>query len=96
MQILFRLIILVTLSLLGGLAYAFSANLLIMANAIPTDEITNNFGYTMTQRAVFVWIVAVLLGIISIFIQQKWRYILLLCPLVAPSLFALLYTVSYN
>lgn len=96
MQILYRMIVLLTLSLLGGLAYAFCANLLIMLNAIPTEEATNNFGYIMTQRAVFVWIGAVVLGLISVFIEKKWRYVLLLCPLIAPSLFALLYTLSYH
>lgn len=96
MQMLFKIIILITLALLGGVLYSFSANILIMTNILPTETVSSNFGYEMTSKAVLVWIVSVVLGIISLFIKEKWRYFLLLCPLVTPSLFALLYSLSHS
>ncbi len=96
MQMLFKIIILITLSLLGGLLYSFSANILIITNLLPAETVSSNFGYEMTSKAVFVWIVSVILGVISLFIEKKWRYFLLLCPLILPSLFALLYSLSYS
>ncbi len=94
MHIFLKIIILITLSLLGGLAYALTTNFLILANIVPFESVGENFGYEMTSKAVFVWIIAVILGITSLFIKQKWRYVLLLCPLVAPSIFALLFSLS--
>ena len=94
MQMAFKIIVLITLSLLGGLVYSLTANIFVMANMIPADTASNNFGYEMTQKAVFVWMGAIALGVVSLFIKKKWRYILLFCPLIAPSLFAFLYTLS--
>lgn len=96
MQMLFKIIVLITLSLLGGLVYSFVANLLIMTDIVKTDSVTSNFGYEMTSKAVLVWIVSVVIGIVSLFIKEKWRYILLICPLVMPSLFAFLYALSQS
>lgn len=94
MQIFLRFIVLITLALLGGLLYALSTNIFIMAGLLPTENLDGNVGFDMTQRATFVWIGATFLGLISIFIKEKWRYGLLILPLIAPSLFALLYSLS--
>ncbi len=94
MQIALKIVILITLSLLGGIFYALTANFLIMGNMIPTDSASGNFGYDMTSKTVFIWLVSVMLGIVSLFIKQKWRYILLLCPLLAPSAFAFLFALN--
>lgn len=96
MQVFFKIIVLITVSLLGGLLYSFSANILIMTNILPTESVSSNFGYEMTSKAVLVWGISVILGIISLFIKEKWRYFLLLCPLITPSLFALLYSLSHS
>ncbi|MCI5059804.1 MAG: hypothetical protein MRY79_01895 [Alphaproteobacteria bacterium] len=92
-QIFFRLIILVTLSLLGGLLYAFSVNLMIMGGMLSSDTIANNFGRELTEKTVLVWLGAIVLGFISVFIQADWRKTLLFCPLLLPSLFALIYVI---
>lgn len=94
MQILLKILILITISLLGGLVFALAVNVMIMTNIVDADSVQGGFGYLMTSKAVFIWIVSVVLGIVSLFIKQKWRYFLLFSPLYAPILFALLYTLS--
>lgn len=94
MQMLFKITVLITLSLLGGLFYSITANILVLTDLIPVEDVSTSFGYEMTKKTVIVWSVCVGLGIISLFIKQKWRYILLLCPLIIPSVFAVLYSLS--
>lgn len=96
MQILFRIFVLAIISLLGGLLYSLSVNVLIMTHVFPTEEVGNNFGYEMTSKAVLVWFAAIIIGFVSVFIEQKWRYLLLACPLLAPSIFALIYSLSLS
>lgn len=92
MKILFKLIWLVVIAGLGGLAYALCANILVMSNVLNADAVSTSFGVEMTNKAVMVWIVCVLLALGACFMQSKLRYILLLSPLYAPSLFAVIYT----
>ncbi len=94
MKIVFRLLILFILSLLGGLLYSFTVNLLIMADMIPSEELSGAFGYEMTNRAVLVWIASTVLALGSLFTDAKWRYALVVLPLFAPSFYAALYTIS--
>ena len=96
MKILFRLLILTILALLGGLVFSFSVNVLIMANMIPTDSLSGAFGFEVTQRATFICMGCVALALISIFTDAKWRYFLLILPILMPSLYALLYAISLN
>ena len=92
MKILFRLIWLVLIAGLGGLAYALCANILVLSGILQADSVATSFGVDMTNKAVMVWIVCVLLALAASFMQSKLRYILLLSPLYAPSLFAVIYT----
>lgn len=96
MKIFFRFLVLIILALCGGLAFSLTVNLLIMTNNIPTESLSNAFGYEMTNRAVLVWIASTAIAIISIFTEGKWRYALLALPLVAPSLYSILYSMSIN
>jgi predicted membrane protein len=91
MEILLRFIILITLSLLGGLLYAVVMNLMIFTHLIDTSELYGNFGQDITNKTVMVWIVCIILGICSVFMEKKWRYALLLSPLFTPSIFAFFY-----
>jgi hypothetical protein len=78
---------------LGGLAYALTANILVLSGTLQPDQVSTSFGVEMTSKAVMIWIVCVLLAITGSFmIASKWRYILVLSPIYAPSLFALIYT----
>ena len=90
-QILFRLILLITLSLLGGLLYALNVNFMILGGMLSVDSIGNNFGQILTQKTVLVWLGAILLGFIGIFTRSEWRKILMILPLLLPSLFAFVY-----
>ena len=90
-QILFRLLILITLSLLGGLLYPLTINLMVMADMFSTETMEGNFGYELTQKTVFVWLGAILIGFSALFIRSHWYKILICCPLIAPTLFALVY-----
>jgi hypothetical protein len=94
MQLFLRIIILITLSLLGGLIFSFAVNLMVITGIVNVDNVRSGFGYEMTEKAVFVWIASVIIGIISIFMKSRWRCLLLLCPLFAPSVFAFLYAFS--
>jgi hypothetical protein len=91
MQIFLRFIVLITLSLLGALLFALSINLMIATRIIDTTIVYSGFGNDVTYNAVLVWVVCNILGIISVFIEQKWRYALLLSPLLAPSLYGFAY-----
>lgn len=90
MQMLYKIIILITLAALGWLLYPFMINLLIKMNAMDVDFASDNL-QRMTQNVVFVWILGTILGIISLFIKQKWRYGLLTCTVLAPSLYGLVF-----
>jgi cytochrome c oxidase subunit IV len=37
---------------------------------------------------------SILPAIISVFIKQNWRLVLLLCPLILPPLFLVIYTIT--
>jgi hypothetical protein len=94
MLLLRRIIVLVTIALLGWMLCLLAFHLMIITNIINTKTTGDGFGYEMTSKAVMVWIASVVLGIISLFIQQKWRYILLLAPIYAPVCFAFIYALS--
>ena len=96
MQMLLKIIILITIALLGGLLFSVAVNVMVMTNIVNVDNVKGTFGYEMTSKAVLIWGGSVVLGIISLFIKEKWRYILLLSPIYAPIIFALLYALSYR
>lgn len=92
MKTLFKLLWLVLIAGLGGLAYALTANVLVLSGLLQADSVSTSFGVEMTHKAVLVWIACVAVGLAASFMRSKLRYILLLSPLYAPSLFALIYT----
>ena len=92
MQIFYKILILGIVSLLGWLMLPLMINILILLEIIQAEAMEQNFVTEMTQKAVFIWLVGIVLGIVSLFIKQKWRYILLACPLIGPSLFAIIYS----
>lgn len=96
MQTLFKIIVLAIVSLVGGLLYPIIVNLLIIADTLPTDSVSDNFGMEMTRKAAAVWMGSSLLGVGYLFARQKSRLVFLMCPLLAPSLFAVLYVLSYS
>jgi cell division protein FtsW (lipid II flippase) len=95
MTYILRLLILFTFSLLGGLFFSLSVNFLIMGGLISAESVNENFGQTLIEKAVYVWIGAVALGLIGVFMEYKaLRLTLIACPLLLPAIFALVYTLS--
>lgn len=87
-NIVLRILALVSVALLGGLVYAVTANVLIAAGTMPAEAVEAGFGREMTAKAVFVWMACVPAALLSFLIQSPVRYVLFFLPLYAPSLFA--------
>jgi len=92
MHYLYRFLSLALFALLGGVVYALSINLLVGTGAFSNQQIESNIGYVMTQKAVYVWLVSIMVGGLSLFIKKKWGYALLSLPFWTPSAFAFIYT----
>lgn len=88
-----KILLLIIFSLLGGILFSITTNILIATNIINIDNISNSFGSEMTNKAVIIWIICVIAGFGSLFIKQKWRYIITLAPLYLPSIFTIVYSV---
>jgi len=76
--------------------FAVTVNALIYFEMIPPELGEKGYGGDMTKIAMFVWMGCLVLGAIAIFVQQSWAKIFYFSPLYAPSLFAVVYTVSQN
>ena len=93
MDILYKILVLILISVAGLLILPFMPHLLIILNVIDTQNIAPNYLEDSFTKTSFVWMGSVLIGMISLFIQQKWRIILLLCPLAIPAIFFIAYTI---
>ncbi len=87
---------LIVLTLLGGALYAIIVNILIMMGLTPTGEGSEGFGKVMTMQSVYIYLGAIVAGFTGMFIKEDWRWVLYLCPLYAPSVFAIIYTVIHH
>ncbi len=90
----FRILVLLVIAAAGFISVAFTINLLIYFGILNVENAPNNFLQTMALKATYVWMGAMVLGVISLFIRQKWRITLLLCPLILPALFTIVYTIT--
>ncbi len=91
MNMLFRILSLLVISAAGFLAVPFVINLMIWGNLIDTATVASDFLQIVIQKAIFVWIGAAVLGVISLFIKQSWSMALLFAPLFLP----IIYTIGY-
>jgi len=87
---------LIILTLLGGMLWALIVNLLLMADLMPTDDVSSGFGQILTHQSMLVYMGSIIIGIIGIFIRDTWRWVLYLCPLYAASVFAVIHTVTQH
>ncbi len=93
MTLFLRILILISSSLLGITLYALTFNLLQFGNLMPSDAADTYFGEVLTNKATFVWLGAVVIGLCSLFVQKKGlRIAMLIAPLLIPSIFAVIYT----
>ncbi len=93
---LFRLAVLVIVVAAGGFAYAITFHLLQGLGLMPEQIGQQGFGRALTYRTSFVYMAAIVAGILSLFIRDRWRYVLLLSPIYAPSLFAIVFTLMHQ
>ena len=96
LAILQKFLVLVAVAGLGGLLYALSANIFIMAGMMPTEAVDTAPGYQMTQQAVYSWMISVLISILAAFlIKSRWRWILVLSPIYVPTTAALIFLLTH-
>lgn len=83
----------IVIGVTGGFLYAVLVNGMIYFKLMPESIGGQGFAYALTVLASRVWMGAIALSFISLFIKQNWRIVLYTAPLYAPSLFAIVYTV---
>lgn len=95
LTILRKILILSVIAGLGGLLYAFCANLFIKSGMMPVDAVDTAFGYQMTEKTVFVWLASLIPAAMCMFFAAgKWRWLIITAPLYAPSVFAVIYILT--
>lgn len=81
----------------GGLfLYAVVANILVLLHWMPDALNGQGFGYALTKNTLCVWAITILLGFLSLFVKENWRYVLYTSPLYAPCLFAVIFTLMHR
>jgi hypothetical protein len=83
---------LIALALSALPLFAITLNLLLFFHLIPDTLIDNGYGNALAQTCVYIWLVCLLMGFISIFVQKPWRLVLYFSPLYAPILFTIVST----
>jgi hypothetical protein len=81
---------------MGFVLYAITSHFLILAGMMPTGEGSEGFGEAMTRQAMYLFMASIPIGFAGIFVKENWRWVLCLCPLYAPSVFAIIHTVTHN
>lgn len=93
-DLVFRILTLSIAIAAGWVLFPFTANILIYLGLYPENALENSFGIEMIQKSIGVWVVTALLSFIYLFTKRKIRYFFLLLPVIAPSLFGLVYTLN--
>lgn len=94
MNIAYRFISLIVLAALALPLLGLTINLLIKTDALPSAELSANVGTEITTNATYVWLVSLVPGTASLFINHSVRKYLMALPLVAPSLYAVIYSMG--
>lgn len=69
-------------------------NLMIWSGLLNSETVPPNFLNNLITQTSYVWVGSILAGIVSLFIKEKWRIALLICPLILPALFTVIYTIT--
>lgn len=96
MHTLYKILVLILLAAAGFILIPLMVNLIIWAGMLNSETVPEGFLKDMIQKSSFVWLGSIAIGIISLFIEQKWRIIFLLCPLILPPLFTFFYTIMQS
>jgi hypothetical protein len=94
MDLVYRITVIIVLALLAGPLYALTINILIMGGAIDGSVISYNLGEDLSSKAALVWMGSLPFGVISLFVKNKWGKLLSAFPLIAPSIFSILYALN--
>lgn len=85
-----RLLQVVLCALLGIFLYALAFQLLVGMGAVAADLDGEGYGFILTQRAVLVWLVSILIALGGLFVRPSWRWTLIAAPAYAPALYAVM------
>ena len=96
MQTLYKILVLVFLAAAGFFLVPLVIHVTIWADILNSEAVPQDFLKNMIQKASFVWMGSIVAGIVSLLIQQSWRIVLLLCPLILPSLFTFIYIIMQS
>ena len=94
MDTLFKILVLIFVTALGFFLVPLMVNILIKVDLLDTATVTQDFVKEMVRNSTYIWMGTIVLGIVSLFIKQSWRIALLLCPLILPSLYLVIYAIS--
>lgn len=91
---LFRFLVVALVIAAGWLLFPFVPHLFMMLGLFPDEEMNSNFGYELINKVVIIWLVSSVLSLIYLFVRHKISLLFLSLPIIAPLLFAVLYTLS--
>ncbi len=89
----YRFLLLIVFAVLAGPLYAITVNIMIALDIFQSGEVNFTMGEEMTRKAALIWMGSLLIGATGIFVKTKNFYFFSV-PLIAPSLFALMYAPS--
>lgn len=94
--LLIRLGLLIVAVAAGMALLAVSINFMVFLQWLPEAIDGIPAGYAILNKTSYIFMGAIFAGIISIFLAPNWRWVLLLAPLYAPTLFAITYTLMHR
>jgi hypothetical protein len=83
---------LTVIAALGWVAFAIAVHGMIMIGMTASEE-DGSFGTVLAHRTAIIWMGAIVLGFISLFIKDSWRNALYFAPLYAPPVFVIFQTI---
>ena len=93
MDMLFKILVLILVVAASFfLITPLTVNLLLMVGVL--EQVTAELMNKMMNLSTYVWLASIIPAIISLFIKQKWRMALLLCPLILPSVFLIIFATT--
>jgi hypothetical protein len=95
MDILFRILLLILVATASFfLVTPLTVNLLLMAGVL--ENSTSDFINRMMNLSTYIWLGSIIPAIASIFVKQKWRLVLLLCPVILPTVFLIIFATTQS
>lgn len=92
-NILLRLAGLAVIAALGWVAFALTVHLMIMLG-LTANAPDGSFGSEMAKQTAFIWMGAIAVGLVSLFVKESWGKVLYFLPLYAPPLFVIFQTIT--